>query len=93
VSGVRQSVLCSYIWQESGFRCHEDFLYLIYFLKKFNMFCTFNVICKANATINGVTFQHKEGTFLSTLMDDNMLISKISRNQTLLSFILSSIIL
>jgi hypothetical protein len=32
--------------------------HLVYFIKKFYKFCSFNAICKDNATINCITVQH-----------------------------------
>jgi hypothetical protein len=41
------------------------FSHLIYFIKKFYKFCTFNVICKDNAVVNCITVQHKKGSPLT----------------------------
>jgi hypothetical protein len=43
------------------------FSHLIYFIKKFYKFCTFNTICKDHGAINCITIQHKKGSFPSTL--------------------------
>jgi hypothetical protein len=37
------------------------FSHLIYFIKTFYKYCTFNAICKDNAAINCITVQHKKG--------------------------------
>jgi hypothetical protein len=42
--------------------------YLIYFIKLFYKFCTFNVICNDNSAINCITVHHKKVSLLSTLM-------------------------
>jgi hypothetical protein len=47
------------VWQESGFSRREDVFTLIYFVKKCYKFCTSNAICKDNAAIKCITFQHK----------------------------------
>jgi hypothetical protein len=77
------------IWQESGsggrfcvgaFGINlvsvtmKMFSYLIYFIKKFYKFCTFNVICKDNVAINYIIVQHKKNSFPSTLMGHTMLV-------------------
>jgi hypothetical protein len=36
------------------------FSHWIYFIKKFYKFCSLNAICKDNAAINCITFQHKK---------------------------------
>jgi hypothetical protein len=43
--------------------------HLIYFIKTFYKFCTFNAISKDNAAINCIIVQHKKGSFPSTLTD------------------------
>jgi hypothetical protein len=60
--GVRRSVLCCHVWQESGVSRHEDFFSFNYIIKKFYKYCTFNVICKDNAAINYIrpNVQHKK---------------------------------
>jgi hypothetical protein len=40
--GVRRSVLCWCVWQESGFSRREDVFAFILLYKKFYKFCTFN---------------------------------------------------
>jgi hypothetical protein len=54
-----------------GFSRHEDVFSsgLMYFIKTFYKFCTFNAICKDNAAMNCITVQHtkKKGSFPSTL--------------------------
>jgi hypothetical protein len=60
-SGVRRSVLCLCVWQESGFNRREDVLTFNLFFKKCYKFYTFNTICKNNAEINYVSVQHKKG--------------------------------
>jgi hypothetical protein len=69
-SGVRLSVLCLCVWQESGFSRSEDVstFDLTYFLKTLYKFCTFSKICKGNAAINCISVQRKKGSFSSTLM-------------------------
>jgi hypothetical protein len=62
-SGVRRSGLCLCVWQESGFSRLKMCSHLIYFINKFYKCCTFNAICKDNATINCITVQHKEVHF------------------------------
>jgi hypothetical protein len=62
-SGVRCSVLCWWVWQESGFSRRED----VYFIKKFYKFCTFNAISKNIVATNSITLQNKSGTLTSTL--------------------------
>jgi hypothetical protein len=63
-SGARWSVLCLYVWQESGFSRREDVftfnLPFFFLFQKFNEFCTFNAICKDNAAINCVSVEHKK---------------------------------
>jgi hypothetical protein len=52
-SGVRRSVLCSYVLHEFGISRRKDFFSsLIHFIKKFYKFCNFNDICKNNAQMN-----------------------------------------
>jgi hypothetical protein len=61
-SGVRRSVLCCHVWQESGVSRHEDLFSFNYIIKKFYKYCTFNAICKDNAAINYIrpNVQHKK---------------------------------
>jgi hypothetical protein len=47
------------------------FSHLIYFIKKFYRFFTFDAICKDNAAINCIV-QHKKGSFPSTLTDQTL---------------------
>lgn len=42
-SGVRWSVLCQCVLQESDFSRREDVLHLLYLIKKYYKFCTFYV--------------------------------------------------
>jgi hypothetical protein len=58
-SGVRRSVLCWCVWQESGFSSREDIFTFNLLFKTFYKFCTFNAICKDNA-INCITVQQKK---------------------------------
>jgi hypothetical protein len=44
MSGVRRSVLCWCVWQESGFSRREDVLTFNFLFEKFYKFCTFNAI-------------------------------------------------
>jgi hypothetical protein len=44
------------------------FTHIIYFIKTFYKFSTFNVIFNDNSLINCITVQHKKGSLLSTLM-------------------------
>jgi hypothetical protein len=62
-SGVRQSVLCWCVWQESGFSRHE-YVFTINLLKKFYKCYTFSVICRDNAVINFIILQRRKGSFL-----------------------------
>jgi hypothetical protein len=39
------------------------FSHLIYFIKTFYKFCTFNAISKDNAIVNCINIQHKKGSF------------------------------
>jgi hypothetical protein len=39
------------------------FSHLIYFIKKLYKCCTFNAVCKDNAAINCIIFQHKKVSF------------------------------
>jgi hypothetical protein len=66
-SGVKRSVLCWCVWQESGFSRREDVLTFSLLFKKFCKCCDLNVICKDNNAINYITFQHQKGLFPSTL--------------------------
>jgi hypothetical protein len=50
------------------------FAHLIYFIKKYYKFCTFNAICKDIAAINCITVQYKKGLFPSTLTGHNKLV-------------------
>jgi hypothetical protein len=52
------------------------FSHLIYFIKKFYKFCTFNIFHKDNAAINCITVQHKNVSFPSTLTGHITLVLK-----------------
>jgi hypothetical protein len=62
-SGVRRSVLCWCVWQESGFRCREDVLTFNSVENKFYKFCTFNAICTHVAPINCITVHTENSSF------------------------------
>jgi hypothetical protein len=47
-SGLRQSVLCWCDGRNLASVAMKMFSHLIYFIKKFYTFCTFNMICKDN---------------------------------------------
>jgi hypothetical protein len=68
-SGVRESVLCWCIWQESDFSYCKNVFTFIHFIKKFYKFCTFNTICKDDAAINCITVQHKKKRFIPVKFD------------------------
>jgi hypothetical protein len=63
-SGVRRSVLCWCIWQESDSSHREDVFtfnsHLIHFIKIFYKFCTFSAIFKDKAALNCITAQPKK---------------------------------
>jgi hypothetical protein len=50
------------------------FSHIVYFIKKFYKFCTFNAICIDNTAINCITVQHKKVSFMSTLMGHKLLL-------------------
>jgi hypothetical protein len=50
---------------------------LIYFMKLFYKFCTFNATCKYDAEMDCITGQHKKGSFLTTLTGHTTLAIKI----------------
>jgi hypothetical protein len=52
------------------------FSLLIYFIRTFYKFCTFNAICKDNAAINCITLQHNKGSFPSTLTGRTALVGE-----------------
>jgi hypothetical protein len=66
-SGVRRSVLCWCVWQESGFSRREDVFTFNLLKNKLYKLCTFNAICKDNAAINCITVQHKKVSLPSTI--------------------------
>jgi hypothetical protein len=49
------------------------FPHVIYFIKKFHKFCTLNVICMDNTSVNCITLQHEKGLFPLTLTGHTML--------------------
>jgi hypothetical protein len=55
------------------------FSHLIYFIKKFHTFCTFNAIFKDSAALNCITVQNKEGPFPSNLSGHTTLVYLIKR--------------
>jgi hypothetical protein len=59
------------------------FSLLIYFIKKFYKFCTFNMICKGNTAINCRTVQHKICSFPSTLTNHTTLVSLIFKHHSI----------
>jgi hypothetical protein len=50
------------------------FSHLIYFMKNFYKFRTFDAICKDNTAINCIAIQHKKGLFPSTLTGHTTLV-------------------
>jgi hypothetical protein len=60
-AGVRRSVLCWCVWEESGLSdCQYVFSHLINFKTNCYQYRTFNVICKDNSAIYCIIFQHKK---------------------------------
>jgi hypothetical protein len=50
------------------------FSHSVYFIQKLYKFCTFNASCNDNAAINCTTFQHRYGSFPSTLTGHTKLV-------------------
>jgi hypothetical protein len=74
--GVWPSLRLAGVWSQAvgfvlvrlaGIWLQSPFSHLIYFIKKFYKFRTFNAICKDNSAINYITVQHKKSSFPSTL--------------------------
>lgn len=62
--GVRLSVLCYYVWQESDFRlCGDVYTFNLVYKDFFHKCCTYSysTTCKDNAAVNYITSQHKRG--------------------------------
>jgi hypothetical protein len=58
-SGIRRSVLCWCVWQESSFS-HREYVCTFYLRRKtIANFFTFNSICKDKTAIKCITVQHK----------------------------------
>jgi hypothetical protein len=74
LAGVRWSVLCWCVWQESGFSRREDVFTWNLLQKKNYEFCNFNAIFKDSAVIDYITIQHKEGSFPSILTGHTTLV-------------------
>jgi hypothetical protein len=58
--GVGRSVLCSCVWQESGFSRREDVFTFNWLKREFYKFCTLKSSFKDNAAINCSVVQHKK---------------------------------
>jgi hypothetical protein len=76
-SGVRGSVLCWCVWDESGFSRREDVFKFNLVEKEFYKLCTLNAILKDNAAINCITVQHKKCSFPSNLTGNTTLVTII----------------
>jgi hypothetical protein len=74
--GVRRSVLCWCVWQESGLSRREDVFTFNLVKGRFYKFCTFNATSKDNAAIHCITFQYKKGSVSSTLTGHAAIVNK-----------------
>jgi hypothetical protein len=66
-SGVKRSVCVDAFGRNLDSVAVKKFLHLIYFINRFYKCCTFNAICKDNASRGCITVQHRKGSFASTL--------------------------